>query len=142
MQTIWMSVKTSLETFENIFNLYYQPFGGSKLGMKKIVKSQPIKKKINKCARSKDTPFYPLYTTYYIIQHITWPREHLSIKSNSHYIKVCWLTMNVCVNDVKICRFIYAFQSFGVYRVNVLISEILLMSVQIISLCWNNYFTT
>jgi len=67
-----MSVKTSLETFENIFNLYYQPFGGSKLGMKKIVKSQPIEKNKQMCP-IKRYPLLPIiyYILYYTTYHVT-----------------------------------------------------------------------
>ena len=35
------------------------------------------------------------------------------------------------LKNVKICRFIYAFQTFGVYRVNVLISKNLLMAFRL-----------
>lgn len=86
----------SVRVIKNLADLFFwNPWAITLNEREKKYDRKSSKKKEQMCPIKKSNPLLPIIY-YYIIQHIMWPREQLSIMYYSHYTKlVCWLILSV-----------------------------------------------
>lgn len=91
-----MSVRVIKKNLADLFFLKSLGDHTTKWKRKKKYDRKSSKEREQMCPIKKSNSLLLPIIYYYIIQHIMWPREQLSIMYYSHYTKlVCWLILSV-----------------------------------------------